>query len=144
MKVVANNRRATFDYEILETLEAGLILTGQEVKSCRQGHCDLRGAYVSFQTIPPRLKQMTIRPYSHAGKLTDYNPSRERELLLKKTEVEKLHTASEEKGLTIIPIEVNAGKFIKIKLGVARGRKKYDKRQKIREREMAKKVRQER
>lgn len=136
MKVVASNRRATFDYEILETLEAGLILTGQEAKSCRLGNCDLRGSYVSFQTVPPRLKQMTVRPYPQAGKLPDYNPSRDRELLLKKSEMEKLHKASEEKGLTVVPIEVHVGKYIKVKIGIARGRKQYDKRQKIKERDV--------
>lgn len=144
MKVVAQNRRARFDYEILDTVEAGLMLTGQEVKSCRLGHCDLKGSYVSFTGERPMLRQMTIRPYTHAGNLPDYQPSRERELLLKKTEIATLQQASEEKGLTIVPLEVRVGRFIKVFLAVARGRKRFDKRQKIKERDVQKRLRQER
>lgn len=141
MKVVAKNRRATFDYEILETVEAGLMLTGQEVKSCRMGHCDLKGAYVSFQTSVPQIKQMTIRAYPQAGPLPDYQPSRERPLLLGKQDIGRLAAASNEKGLTVIPLEVRCGRYVKVLLGVARGRKKFDKRQKIKERDVAKRVR---
>lgn len=142
VKVVAQNRRARFDYELLDTVEAGLMLTGQEVKSCRLGHCDLKGAYVSFQTRTPTLRQMTIHPYPQAGKLPDYQPSRERELLLKKPEMEMLRAASEEQGLTVIPVEVRAGKFVKVFLAVARGRKRFDKRQKIKERDVSRRLRQ--
>lgn len=141
MKVVAQNRKARFDYEILDTVEAGLLLTGQEVKSCRLGHCDVKGAYVSFVADPPRIKQMTIRPYTHAGPLPEYRPSRERELLLSKKQIVALRAQSEEKGLTVIPLEVRAGRYVKVLLGVGRGRKRFDKRQKIRERDIRKRVR---
>lgn len=141
MKVVANNRKARFDYDILDTLEAGIVLTGQEVKSCRLGHCDLKGAYVSFTTDPPHIRQMTIRPYTHAGPLPDYHPSRARALLLSKKQRAALHAQSEEKGLTVIPLEVRAGRYVKVLLGVGRGRKRFDKRQTIRERDVQKRVR---
>lgn len=141
MKTVAANRRARFDYEILETIEAGIVLTGPEVKSCRSGHIDLRGAYVSFLGESPVLKQSTIAPYRFASDPESYQPGRDRPLLLKKSEAARLKEQSEQKGVTIVPLEVKAGKFIKVVLGVARGRKTIDKRQRIREREMGKKLR---
>ncbi len=141
MKIVAANRRARFDYEVLETLEAGMILTGPEVKSCRMGHVDLSGSYVSFLGGKPILKQSKISKYPFASGAFDYAIGRDRELLLKKTEREKLESLMTQKGVTIIPLEVHAGKFIKVLLGIARGRKNIDKRQVIREREMSKKMR---
>ncbi|HVW66518.1 MAG TPA: SsrA-binding protein SmpB [Candidatus Peribacteraceae bacterium] len=141
MKTVAANRRARFDYEILETIEAGIMLTGPEVKSVRGGHIDLRGAYVSFHGNVPTLKQTTIAPYRYAADLASYLPGRDRPLLLKKSEAAKLQEQAEQKGVTIVPLEVKAGKYIKIVLGIARGRKTIDKRSRIREREMSKKLR---
>lgn len=141
MKTVASNRRARFDYEIIETLEAGIMLTGPEVKSARAGHVDLRGAYVSFAGRQPLLKQSTIAPYQYAADKATYLPGRDRPLLLKKSEAEKLKEQSEQKGITVVPLEVKAGKYIKVVLGIARGRKTIDKRSRIREREMSKKLR---
>lgn len=142
MKVVAQNRRARFDYEITETLEAGIVLSGQEVKSCRGGHVHLAGAYISFLKGKPILKKVKITPYTHAGPLPSYDPERDRELLLRKREGEKLETITAEKGVTIVPLEVRAGKFIKVLLGVARGRKTIDKRQRIKEREIGRSLRE--
>ena len=142
MKVVASNRRARFDYEITETVEAGIMLTGQEVKSCRLGQVNLSGSFVSFFQGAPKIKHLKISPYKYAGKLRDYDAGRDRPLLIKKVELEKLEKASEEKGMTVVPLEVRAGRFIKILLGLCRGRKKIDKRQKIREREIIKRLRQ--
>ena len=141
MKVVARNKRARFDYEILEELEAGMILMGQEVKSIRAGNADLKGAYVSFVSGKPVLKNSTIQPYRYASNLTDYDPGRDRELLLRKTELEKLRVASEEKGIAVLPLEFRAARMIKVLLGVGRGRKKIDKRKRIKEREVEKKIR---
>jgi SsrA-binding protein len=143
MKVVAENRRARFDYEILETAEAGIVLTGQEVKSCRLGQVNLSGSYVSFFKGVPRIKHMKISPYKYAGSLPGYDPERDRELLLKKAELEKMERAADEKGMTIIPLQVRAGRFIKVLLGLGLGRKKIDKRQKIKEREIERKIRKE-
>ena len=142
MKVVAANRRAKFDYEILETVEAGITLTGPEVKSCRLGQVNLAGSYVSFLGGKPVLKQMKISLYKYAGNQPDYDPGRDRLLLLKKSELARLEASQAEKGIAIVPLEVRAGKFIKIAIVLGRGRKRLDKRQRIREREMGRNLRE--
>lgn len=141
MKIVADNRRARFDYEIQETLEAGLVLTGQEVKSCRLGHANLAGAYVSFRGQTPVLRQATISKYPFASGVED-EPTRDRPLLLKKAEAERIRSAIAEKGITVIPLQIRAGKYIKVVLAVGRGRKKLDKRRVIREREVKRGLRE--
>lgn len=143
MKIVAENRRARFDYEILGTVEAGVILTGPEVKSCRRGSISLAGAYVSFRGDVPVLRHATIAKYPYAAD-APHEPERDRVLLLGKREAEKLRSSVAEKGITIVPLAVRAGKFIKISLGVARGRRKIDKRNVIREREIRRKLRERR
>lgn len=142
MKTVASNRKARFDYEILETLEAGVVLSGPEVKSCRAGHINLMGAYVSFFAGAPMLKSMTISKFASAASVLDYDPMRDRKLLLKKSDIARLNAAVAEKGVTLIPLEVKAGKFIKVILGLGRGRKRHDKRQKIKEREVGRQLRE--
>ena len=142
MKAVAQNRRARFDYEILETVTAGMILSGQEVKSCRSGNISLAGSYVSFLHGKPVLKHAKISPYKFASELSDYDPGRERGLLLKKNELQRLLTMAEEKGMTIVPLEVHADRFIKVVLGVGRGRKRIDKRQRIKERDVDRRLKQ--
>ncbi len=141
MKVVAQNRRARFDYEIVETIEAGIILTGQEVKSARGGGMHLSGAYVSFLGGKPLLKHSKIQPYKYASGLDGYDPERDRELLLKAGERDRLLGALAEKGMTILPLEVRSGRMIKVLLGLGRGKKKGDKRQKIKEREVERRLR---
>jgi len=140
MKVIAQNRRARYDYEILDTLEAGIMLTGQEVKSCRKGHVNLAGAYVSFLESKPVLKSAKISPYAYASGLENYNPGQDRKLLIKKSDSKRLQSALQEKGVTIIPLEVRAGKYIKVLLGLGKGKKRHDKRQKIRERDQERKL----
>ena len=140
MKSVAQNRRAKFDYEIIDTIEVGIQLTGQEVKSARSGNISLGGSYVSFLDQAPVLKKASISPYHHASGLENYNPERDRLLLMKKSEIEKLQSAAAEKGVSIIPLEVRAGKFIKVILGLGRGRKRHDKRQRIKDREIGRKL----
>lgn len=140
MKIVAKNKRARFDYEILEQIEAGIILTGQEVKSARAGNADLRGAYVSFASGKPVLKNATIQPYKYASNLSDYNPGHDRELLLKKKEADRLLGFSQEKGMTVLPLEIRSARTVKVLIGVGKGRKKYDKRQRIKEREVERKL----
>lgn len=141
MKTVAQNRRARFDFEILDTVEAGILLTGAEAKSCRAGHVNLAGAYVSFLGGKPVLRKVKISPYAYALQ-PGYDPERDRPLLLKKSEAAKLAARSDEKGLAMVPLEVRAGKFIKVLLGVGRGRKKIDKRARIKEREVSRKLRE--
>lgn len=142
MKVVAQNRRARFDYEITDTVEAGLVLSGQEVKSCRLGQVNLSGGYVSFFGGKATLKQAKISPYKYAGPMPDYDPGHERMLLLKKTDLLKLEAKQNEKGVSIIPLEVRAGRFIKVLIGIGTGRKRVDKRQKTKERETSRRVRE--
>ena len=141
VKVVSENRRARFDYDILDTMEAGIVLTGPEVKSCRAGQVSLAGAYVSFLHGQPVLKRVKIARYAYASNQQNYDPERERPLLLKASEIKKLSQAAEERGIAIVPLKVLAGRFIKVVLGVGRGRKKLDKRARIREREIGRKLR---
>jgi len=136
MKIVAKNKRASFDYEILEQIEAGILLTGQEVKSARGGNIDLKGSYVSFVTGKPILKNTSIQPYKYASGLSDYDPNHDRELLLKRKECDRLIGLSQEKGISVFPIEVRSGRTIKILIGAGRGRKKLDKRHRIKERDI--------
>ncbi len=142
MKTVAQNRRAKFDYEILETVEAGIMLTGPEVKSCRMGQVSLLGSYVSFFGGKPVLKQAKISLYKYSGPMPDYDPGHDRELLLRKNQAAKLEAAQAEKGISIVPLEVQAGKFIKVLIGIGRGRKRIDKRQRIKERDVKRRVRE--
>lgn len=141
MKVVAQNRRARFDYQIDDTVVAGIMLTGQEVKSCRMSHVDLAGSYVSFLKGQPMIKHLKIQPYPFASQLEGYDPGQDRRLLLNKSEIAKFETAAAQRGVTIVPLEVQAGRTIKVLLGVAHGRKTIDKRQVIKERDVAKKMR---
>ncbi len=142
MKTVAQNRRARFDYAITDTVEAGIVLTGPEVKSARLGNVNLAGSYLSFLGGKPVLKNASIAPYSYAAHDPDYQPGRDRVLLLRKAESDRLQAAVAEKGVTVIPLEVKAGKYVKVVLGIGRGRKTIDKRQRIRERETGRRLRE--
>ena len=117
------------------------MLTGPEVKSCRNGHMSLAGAYVSFYGGKPQLKNAKISKYTFSAD-TGHQDMRDRELLLKANEAGKLQRALEEKGMSLVPLEVRAGKYIKVLLGLGRGRKRLDKRQKIKEREMGRRMRE--
>ncbi len=141
MKIVAKNRRARFDYEILETVEAGIVLLGPEVKSCRLSQVSLTGSYVSFASGIPILKGMKISKYAYASGVSE-DPGHDRSLLLSKVQIAKIQAASLEKGMTVIPLEVHAGKFVKVLIGIGRGRKRIDKRQHIKEREVSRRVRE--
>ena len=142
MKTIAENRRARFDYEIIDSFETGIILTGQEVKSCRLGQANLSGAYVSFFGGKPVIKHMKISAYKQAGPLPDYDPERDRILLMKKSELEKIQRATEVKGMSLIPLDVKAGKYIKVTIALAKGRKKADKRQAIKEKDISRRLRE--
>lgn len=142
MKTVASNRRARYDYDIIDTIEAGILLHGQEVKSCRAGNVNLAGAYVSFLAQKPTLKGCHIAPYRHASNLDDYTPERERTLLLHKKEIAKLHAALAEKGVSLIPIEMKAGRHIKVILGLGKGKKRHEKKQKKKETDIKRRLRE--
>ncbi|MDP2910177.1 MAG: SsrA-binding protein SmpB [bacterium] len=136
MKLLAENTKARFDYQVLETFEAGLILIGQEVKAIKNGRISLRASYIVFKGEELYLIGANIPPYQPKNASPDYDPERSRKLLLKKPEIKYLIGKTKERGLTLIPLKVYT-KYAKIKLefGIAKGRKKPDKRELIKKRE---------
>ena len=143
MSVISINKRASFDYEILERFEAGVVLTGQEVKSIRTGHISLAGAFVTLKGGEAWLTNAHVSPYKMAGELKDYDPTRPRKLLLRKFELASLIGKIKQKGLTLIPLRVyTKGNKIKLEFGIGRGKKKYEKRELIKKREVDKKIRE--
>lgn len=146
MPTLANNRRASFDYDLLESYEAGLVLSGQEVKSAKGGHVNLSGAYVSLRMENNKavlyLVGAHISPYRFAGNIVDYNPDRERRLLLNKKEISRLTGKIQEKGLTLIPVKMYTKRsFVKLEFALGKGKKKYDKRESIKKREVDRQLR---
>ncbi len=133
----ASNPKAGFDYEILETLEAGVILKGYEVKSIKTGKVSLKGAYVKIINQTPMLIGATISPYQAANMPGTYDPQASRTLLLNKKQIATLVGISKNQGLTLIPLKLY-GKNGKIKLliGIARGKKKYDKRETLKHKDI--------
>lgn len=136
MKVFSENRKAHFEYEVLEKYEGGLVLTGQEVKSIRGGHITLSGSYVVFKGFAPYLVGAKVPPYQPKNAPADYNPEQQRKVLLNKKEIIYLSGKAQEKGFSLIPLKVyeKSGR-IKLEFGLARGKKKYDKKEKIKERD---------
>jgi SsrA-binding protein len=134
-KVVAQNRRARHDYEILETLEAGLVLTGTEVKSLRGGKASLGEAYATVENGEAFVLQLHIPPYEQ-GNRNNPDPVRRRKLLLNRAEIDELDRAVAQKGQTIVPLKLYFSRGrAKLLIGVARGRKTHDKRHAIAERD---------
>lgn len=133
--VITDNRRARFDYAVEDTLEAGLVLTGSEVKSLRAGKAHLNDAYASFVQNELFLIGAHIAPYANAG-YSGHEADRTRKLLIHKQEIAKLKMAIEAQGMTLIPLKLywKSGK-VKVALGLARGKKTIDKRETIKARE---------
>lgn len=143
MPAISVNKRASFDYEILERFEAGIVLTGQEVKSIKTGHISLAGAFVTLKGNEAWLTNAHVSPYKMAGALPNYEPTRPRKLLLHKQELSSLYGKIKQKGLTLVPIRVyTKGNKIKLEFGIGRGKKKYEKRDLIKKREVDKKIRE--
>lgn len=131
---IATNRRARHDYDVLESLEAGIVLTGSEVKSLRQGKASMQEAYAELQGGDVVL-HMQIPVYSHAG-YASHDPTRPRKLLLHAGEVVRLAQRVRERGLTLVPLRLYfKGQLVKVELGLARGKRAYDKRQAIAKRD---------
>jgi SsrA-binding protein len=127
-RVVTSNRRAFHEYFIVETVEAGIVLSGTEIKSVRAGKISISEAYVRIDNGELWLIGATISPYSH-GSYTNHDPDRRRKLLAHKDEIASLKREIEQKGMTIVPLRVHLKKGkAKIDIGVARGKKLYDKR----------------
>jgi len=138
---LAKNKMAYYDYEILDTMEAALVLSGQEVKSAKQGQISLKGTHLGFHDDRPGILNLTISKYKPAGPLPDYDPNRWRELLLHKRQIAYLKGKLTQKGLTIVPLRVyTKGRLIKVEIGVAKGKKKYDKREVLKQRDQAKEI----
>lgn len=140
-KVVATNRKAFHDYFIEERYEAGIMLHGTEVKSLREGRVNLQDSYASVRGSEVFLHQCHISPYSH-GNIMNHDPTRVRKLLLHKSEIHKLLGKTQQKGLTLVPLRIYFSKrgYAKVELGLAKGKKLYDRRETIKSREAGREV----
>jgi SsrA-binding protein len=141
-KLIAENKKAYFDYEILEKFEAGIVLFGYEVKAVKNGNIGLKGAFVTFYKNEPYLTGAHIGKYKQAGGIKDYDPDRSRKLLLKNKEIRHILGKKDEKGLTIVPIKVYTKQSkIKVEIGIGKGKKQYEKKEKIKARDVERDIR---
>ncbi len=142
MKVVAVNKPAYFNYEILETIEAGIALVGSEVKSIREGRVSLKDSFADVKGSEILLFQLHISPYG-AANIFNHDPLRVRKLLLHRREIKRLTGKIKERGLTLIPTKIlfNDKGLVKLELGLAKGKKLYEKREAIKERDTAREAR---
>jgi len=144
MKSIAENRRSSYDYELLETYEAGLVLFGFEVKAIKTGHVNLTGSFVTTKNKELFLTNALIPPYQPANTPMDYDQMRARKLLLKKSEISSLIGKLKAKGLTLVPIRLYTKKNkIKLEFAVAKGKRKIDKRETIKKREIERDIRRQ-
>lgn len=142
MAALVDNKKAHFNYEILEKFEAGIELLGFEVKSLRKGQGSLEGAHITVRGGEAFMLNSHIPPFQPANTPKDYDPYRNRKLLLMKKELQKLVGAESQKGLTIVPISVyNKGHKLKVSIAIVRGKKKFDKRETIKKRETDRELR---
>lgn len=141
MSVYASNPKAGFDYQVLETFEAGLSLAGHEVKSVKNGKVSMKGAYVKIINGEAWLLGAIVSPYQAGNVPPDYDQQRNRKLLLKKSELAYLQSKTQEQGLTLVPLKIySKNNLIKLEIGLARGKKKYDKREAIKKREFERRL----
>jgi SsrA-binding protein len=132
---VATNPKARHDYEILETMEAGMVLTGSEVKSLRGGSASMRESFAIIRDGEPLLIGMHIGPYAQAG-YAGHEPTRTRKLLLHRDEIQRLVGKTKERGLTLVPLKIYFSHGLaKIELGLAKGKKTYDRRESLKEKD---------
>mgnify|MGYP000451073118 CR=1 FL=1 len=137
MVTLADNKRATHDYDILEKLQAGLVLNGQEVKSIKSGRISLAGSYIIPKGDELFLTGSTVPPWQPKNAPDDYNPERDRKLLLQRQELNQLLGKAKERGLTFVPLKVYTVKGqVKLELGIAKGKKKQDKREKLKKQDV--------
>ncbi len=136
MKPLATNKKAYFNYEILETIEAGIVLSGIETKAVKTGKANLAGSFAIIRDNKVSLVNCSIAPYQPKNINFIYNPDKTRKLLLNKEQIKHLLGKIKQKNLTLIPLRMyNKHGLIKIELGLAKGKKKFDKRETIKERE---------
>jgi SsrA-binding protein len=142
-KLIAQNRKARHDFEIEETVEAGIVLSGTEVKSCREGRVSLADAYAAIRAGEAWLLGCHISPYSH-GNRANHDPMRPRKLLLRHEEIERLGRRVAEQGRTLVPLRLYFSHgLVKAEIAVGRGRRSHDKRAAIAERDALRRMRQE-
>jgi SsrA-binding protein len=144
MRVIATNKKAIFNYEILETYEAGLVLTGSEVKSIREGRVSLKESYAEIRDGEVFLVNCHISPYP-AANIFNHEPKRRRKLLFHRREIKRLMGRTTEKGFTLIPTKLylNDRGIVKVEIALAKGKKAYQKREAIRERDRERELRAE-
>ena len=142
MNIITKNKKALFNYEVLEKFKAGIVLTGQEVKSIKLGRINLQGSFVVLKNEEVFMIGANVPPYQPKNLRVEYNPSRSRKLLLTKHEIKQLIGKSTQKGLTMVPLMVYTDKGrIKIEFAVVKGKKKFDKREKIKKRDIDREIR---
>ena len=136
-KLIAQNKKARYDYQIFETCEVGIVLLGSEVKSCRKGGANLKDSYARIENGEIYLIDAHISPYSHANRF-NHDPLRKRKLLLHKLEIKKLYGKIREKGQAFIPLKLyfNEKGKVKVEMAMVKGKKQYDRREDIKSRDM--------
>ena len=138
MSDYATNPKAFHDYEILETLEAGLVLHGYEVKSIKTGKCSIKGAYVRVIDGAPYLVGALISPYQPGNVPADYREQADRRILMSKSQIASLTGLAKTHGITLVPLKLyDKNGLIKLEIGVGRGKKKYDKRETLKKKDIA-------
>ena len=142
-KIVATNPNAKRNYTISDTIEAGIVLSGTEIKSIRNGKINMKDCYANIKNGEVFLYNMHISPYEH-GNIFNKDPLRDRKLLLNRREINKLIGLIKQKGFSLIPINLHfSGNFIKVSLGIGKGKKLYDKRQDIAKKDAEMRIRRE-
>lgn len=140
MKSLSKNKKAYFDYEVLENFSAGIVLSGAETKSCRLGRVQLKGSYLTPAKTELFIEKLHISPYQAVNQ-SNYNPLRKRKVLLTRKEINKIIAKLEEKGVSAVPLEMYLDKnLIKLKIGLCRGKKKYDKREALKKKSVDREV----
>jgi len=141
---LVQNKKAYFDYEILQKYEAGIELLGFEVKSLKKGQGSLIGSHITIRGNEAYIINMQIPPYQPTNTPADYDPLRNRRLLLTKKEIEQLAKEEKTKSLTIVPLSVyNKGRKLKLDIAIVRGKKKFDKRESIKKRDTDREIRRD-
>jgi len=141
MKIYAENDKAYFNYNILEKFEAGLVLLGTEVKAIKTGKVTIKGSYVTIEDNEAYLTGANIPPYQPKNAPPDYNPQRSRKLLLEKKEIDSLVGKSKESGIALVPLKIfDKNAKIKLEFAIAKGKKKYDKRETIKKRDTQREI----
>ena len=143
-KLIQKNKKAWFNYEIIEELECGMALVGTEVKSVREGRCSFSDSYVQIKDGELQLIGFLIQPYSHGGKFFNHKSDRVKILLAHKQEIKKFRRKVEAKGMTIVPLEIYIkNNLVKMKIALARGKAVYDKKEAIKARDLQREQRRE-